>query len=182
MFTLPTYAFQTGGWTREQLAAPVQTGHAAAAATPPLSTVRADNAAVLPQTTPLPKQVAAPTAADAVVHDSAPHFTYLMQLPAGTLDALQDSYVCTYEVKDVFGPAALAPSARSVLPDTQVATVYDAALRRGVRVLGIAPAHRRNGKWTTAIAGDPPRVYVGPSKLPVQAASVFCAPPQPRRR
>ena len=122
---------------------------------------------------PAAKAAAEAAAASAPVHTDSAQFVHVMGLPDDTLAALRDAYMCTYDVKVVYVAADLQPSARAVLGDLQVAAVYDAATARGVRVLGIAPAHRRNNKWTVPIVDDPKRVYVGPSKMPLQEASVF---------
>ena len=154
----PTFAYADVAWTAEMLGGCVQQEE-------PVPDVDVGE--------PLPCAEPAGT-------DDAAHVTYLMQLPLGVLQPLQDVFVSTYEIKRAYTAEELRPSARHVLPNTQVATVFDVAVTRGLRVLGIAPAHRRNGKWTTPVAGE--RVYVGPSKLPLQEASVVCAPAQPRKR
>ena len=170
MFALPTYAFAASTWTAEQLLRQA--------------------CATRPQPPPPPPPLPVPAAPLPVVHqsscgssDTSPHYAHVMRLPQADLDPLRDAYVCTYDVKVAYTSEQLQPTARAVLGDAvQVAAVFDAACARGIAVLGIAPAHRRNNKWTTSIPGDPPRVYVGPSKLPLHAASVFCAPPTARKR
>ena len=92
----------------------------------------------------------------------------------------QDAYLCSFEVSKAFTAAELAGGARATLGATApaLAAAFDAAALAGIRVLGVAPAHRRHGKWAHRIPGDPPRVYVGPERRPARPGTLLSPPPR----
>ena len=108
----------------------------------------------------------------------SPHAAHLDTLSASEWKELQDAYVCSFETVEVYASSELEPSmiAQLAVSAPAATTVFQAAQARGIRVLGIAPAHKRRGKWTPPIAGDPPRVYVGPAKPPFREATLFSPP------
>jgi len=93
--------------------------------------------------------------------------------PAAFFEELQAAWLSSYDLRAVHAAASLVPSARAVLPHLHASAVYDAAVAKGVRPLGIAPANCRGGKYAFAIAGNPARIYAGLAKLPHQAATKY---------
>ncbi len=136
-----------------------------------------------------PVQSASPTSS---VHDDSPsveassvaiaHANHLAALPAHVWEQLQGAFVCSFELNGVYTADALTQSLEEDLCALAPAAmaVFQAARARGVHVLGVAPAHRRRGKWTPPIPGDPPRVYAGPARPPFREATVFS--PVPSRK
>lgn len=124
------------------------------------------------------RTAAAPQALSGTSISRSPHAAYLDTIGMHEWKQLEDVYVCSFETTEVYATSMLGPAelAQLALSAPAVTTVFQAAQARGVRVLGIAPAHKRRGKWTPPITGDPPRMYVGPAKPPFREATVFSPP------
>ena len=89
---------------------------------------------------------------------------------------LDNAYVSTFETKTVIHGTELTTSATAQFPTMLAAAIFDLAKELELNVLGIAPAHKRRGKFTASIPGDPHRVYCGPSKLPSNVHTRFSKP------